>query len=272
MHGVMRPLAFVLAAGAVMSVTPAQEPQYSQRNAGAARSERADDGPVRRQERQWVDAGQADDRGGRRPGRRAAGRGAALRRPRQGPLPDHHVQPAGAALFRPGAELRLRLQPRRARSPRSARRSGSIPNCAMCFWGEAFAHGPNINAPMDPAANARAVGLATLRQWLARKATPAEQALIDGDGRSAIRPTRRPTAPRSTRLMPTPCWPPPRRIPANDDIAAARRRSGDGHQPVELLDRRQAAAAAARRGDPAGRDGATAATPTIRRPRTSTSI
>ncbi|MBZ6377499.1 hypothetical protein B5C34_04615 [Pacificimonas flava] len=24
------------------------------------------------------------------------------------------------------------------------------PDCAMCFWGEAFAHGPNINAPMDP--------------------------------------------------------------------------------------------------------------------------
>src|SRR5687768_13206920 len=30
MHGVMRPLAFVVAAGAVMSVSPAQEPQYSQ--------------------------------------------------------------------------------------------------------------------------------------------------------------------------------------------------------------------------------------------------
>ena len=51
------------------------------------------------------------------------------------------------------------------------------PNCAMCFWGEALAHGPNINAPMNPATNARAVGLARYADWLARKATPAEQAL-----------------------------------------------------------------------------------------------
>ena len=51
------------------------------------------------------------------------------------------------------------------------------PECAMCFWGEAFAHGPNINAPMDPAANARAVGLARYANWLARKGTPEERSL-----------------------------------------------------------------------------------------------
>lgn len=51
------------------------------------------------------------------------------------------------------------------------------PACALCFWGESMAHGPNINAPMDPATNARAVGLAIYANWLARKATPAEQAL-----------------------------------------------------------------------------------------------
>jgi tetratricopeptide (TPR) repeat protein len=51
------------------------------------------------------------------------------------------------------------------------------PNCALCFWGEAMAHGPNINAPMDPRTTARAVGLAVYANWLARKATPAEQAL-----------------------------------------------------------------------------------------------
>src|ERR687895_2015366 len=27
------------------------------------------------------------------------------------------------------------------------------PSCAMCHWGVAFGLGPNINAPMDPAAN-----------------------------------------------------------------------------------------------------------------------
>jgi tetratricopeptide (TPR) repeat protein len=47
----------------------------------------------------------------------------------------------------------------------------------MCWWGEAFAHGPNINAPMDAATNARAVGTAVYADWLARKATPAERAL-----------------------------------------------------------------------------------------------
>ncbi|KFG90863.1 Tetratricopeptide TPR_2 repeat protein [Sphingobium herbicidovorans NBRC 16415] len=51
------------------------------------------------------------------------------------------------------------------------------PNCAMCFWGEALAHGPNINAPMNPATNARAVGLAGYAQWLARNGSLAEQLL-----------------------------------------------------------------------------------------------
>ena len=51
------------------------------------------------------------------------------------------------------------------------------PNCALCHWGEAMAHGPNINAPMDPTTVTRAVALASYANWLARKATPAEQAL-----------------------------------------------------------------------------------------------
>lgn len=51
------------------------------------------------------------------------------------------------------------------------------PECALCFWGEAMAHGPNINAPMDPSTNARAVGLARYANWLARKGTAEERAL-----------------------------------------------------------------------------------------------
>lgn len=51
------------------------------------------------------------------------------------------------------------------------------PECALCFWGEALAHGPNINAPMDPAVNARTVGLAAYANWLARKGTPEERAV-----------------------------------------------------------------------------------------------
>ena len=62
------------------------------------------------------------------------------------------------------------------------------PSCAMCFWGEAYVLGPNINVPMDPAANAAAVAAATkasdlaaptpLRS-LAQNPTPREQALIE---------------------------------------------------------------------------------------------
>ena len=51
------------------------------------------------------------------------------------------------------------------------------PKCAMCYWGEALAHGPNINAPMDPATLTRAVALAAYANWLARDATAPEQAL-----------------------------------------------------------------------------------------------
>ena len=51
------------------------------------------------------------------------------------------------------------------------------PQCALCFWGEAFAQGPNINAPMDPLVNARSVGLSRYADWLAQKATPEERAL-----------------------------------------------------------------------------------------------
>ena len=40
-----------------------------------------------------------------------------------------------------------------------------------------MAHGPNINAPMDPATNARSVALAVYAAWLATKGSPAEQAL-----------------------------------------------------------------------------------------------
>jgi tetratricopeptide (TPR) repeat protein len=52
------------------------------------------------------------------------------------------------------------------------------PQCAMCWWGEALAHGPNINAPMDAEANARAVAVLRQAQALQSSATPLEQAMI----------------------------------------------------------------------------------------------
>src|SRR2546429_688893 len=50
--------------------------------------------------------------------------------------------------------------------------------CAMCYWGEAYVLGPNINVPMDPSANARAAAAAAKAKSLAAKASPREQALI----------------------------------------------------------------------------------------------
>lgn len=63
-----------------------------------------------------------------------------------------------------------------ARAFRAAQRLD--PNCAMCYWGEALVLGPNINAPMFPAAVAPAASAAARASSLAARATPAEQALI----------------------------------------------------------------------------------------------
>ena len=52
------------------------------------------------------------------------------------------------------------------------------PQCAMCFWGEAYAYGPNINSPMDSSANAKAVFAAERAMALRDKAKPWERDLI----------------------------------------------------------------------------------------------
>lgn len=52
------------------------------------------------------------------------------------------------------------------------------PECAMCYWGVALAHGPNINAPMER--EAALAAYQAIREAIAReaKATPRERALI----------------------------------------------------------------------------------------------
>jgi tetratricopeptide (TPR) repeat protein len=52
------------------------------------------------------------------------------------------------------------------------------PRCAMCFWGEALALGPNINVPMMPEAVAPAWAALARAQELAAGASPKERALI----------------------------------------------------------------------------------------------
>src|SRR5215831_17945031 len=53
------------------------------------------------------------------------------------------------------------------------------PTCAMCYWGEAFVLGPNINAPMDETAGNPAVAAITKAKALAPRASEREQALIN---------------------------------------------------------------------------------------------
>ena len=52
------------------------------------------------------------------------------------------------------------------------------PECALCYWGEAFVLGPNINAPMDPADVRPAVAAAEEAARHAGRASAPEQALI----------------------------------------------------------------------------------------------
>jgi len=52
------------------------------------------------------------------------------------------------------------------------------PQCAMCYWAEAWALGPNINVPMEPEANAPALAAVQSARRHAAQASPREQALI----------------------------------------------------------------------------------------------
>ncbi|MDZ3832619.1 MAG: hypothetical protein U0S50_12510 [Sphingopyxis sp.] len=57
------------------------------------------------------------------------------------------------------------------------------PGCAMCWWGEAVALGPNINAPMDDRDRGAALGAMDRAVALRDTATPLERALIDAVAR-----------------------------------------------------------------------------------------
>ena len=63
------------------------------------------------------------------------------------------------------------------RAFRKAQRLDS--QCAMCYWGEAWVLGPNINVPMDPEANAPALAALQKARSLASRTRAHEQALIE---------------------------------------------------------------------------------------------
>lgn len=78
------------------------------------------------------------------------------------------------------------------RSFRAAQRLD--PDCAACWWGEAVALGPNINAPMDERDQEAALAAMDRAMALRAKAAPIEQALIEAVAR---RYSRDPAADRA---------------------------------------------------------------------------
>jgi tetratricopeptide (TPR) repeat protein len=63
-----------------------------------------------------------------------------------------------------------------ARAFRKAQRLD--PSCVMCFWGEAWVLGPNINMPMEAKANPTALAAIDSARRLAGRGSPRERALV----------------------------------------------------------------------------------------------
>lgn len=108
-------------------------------------------------------------------------------------LGDHHYAisskvPGVQAYFDQG--LRLYYAFNHAEAIRAFREAQRLdPQCALCWWGEALAWGPNINLPMDKPSGVSAY--AAVQEALARRehATERERALIDAlAGRYAAEP------------------------------------------------------------------------------------
>ena len=67
------------------------------------------------------------------------------------------------------------------------------PNCAMCYWGIAYAYGPHVNAGMDSASGVAAYAAAQKAQSLSRRVSAVERAYVAAIGKRYARvpPTNR---------------------------------------------------------------------------------
>ncbi|HKJ03889.1 MAG TPA: hypothetical protein VJ997_15590, partial [Longimicrobiales bacterium] len=98
-------------------------------------------------------------------------------------LGDHHYAittdvPAAQTYFDQG--LRLYYAFNHAEAVRSFRAGQALdPNCAMCWWGEALAWGPNINLPMDAESGLAAYAAIQHTLTLRDHASDVERELID---------------------------------------------------------------------------------------------
>ena len=161
------------------------------------------------------------------------------------------------ALFRPGLELRLRLQPCRG-DRLSARRSGSI-RIARCASGARRWRTDRTSTRRWTRTPTRARSAAKYANWLAAQGDAGRASARRRDDEALFGRPKPRIARRSTRPMPTPCSPQPRRT-RQRRYRPPRRRSGDGHQSRGYWTADEAAQAAARRSGQAGRDGRDAQT------------
>src|ERR1051326_6810006 len=96
---------------------------------------------------------------------------------------DHHhaISTSNAkaqAYFDQGVRLLFAFN--HAEAIRSFREAARLdPDCAMCWWGVAFALGPNINLPMQPDAGAPALAAVQMARALEPHASPEEVAWIE---------------------------------------------------------------------------------------------
>ena len=148
---------------------------------------------------------------------------------------------ARAAVHQPGPEPRPTASITPKPAARLPRPRGSIPNCAMAYWGQALVLGPNINAPMD--AGGRAEG-ARARAEGDRAQGPghAARARLHRRARRALHRPGRGSRQRPTAPMPTRCDSSTQPYPGRPRCADALRRIADGPAAVELLDARRRAA------------------------------
>mgnify|MGYP000085473948 CR=1 FL=1 len=132
-------------------------------------------------------------------------------------LPVGNINPLARRYFDQGLALAYGFNHRAAiRSFQHAREID--PQCAMCWWGEAMANGPNINAGMDNDQNQAALYALEMAQRLASTDSPAVQELIEAQ---AARYSAAPDADRAALdwAYAQAMFAISRRNPASDDLA-----------------------------------------------------
>lgn len=133
------------------------------------------------------------------------------------PFPVTTASPKAREYFSQGLLLTYGFN--HAGAVRSFREAQRIdPDCAMCWWGEAVALGPNINAPMDDRDRTAALDAMDKAMALRGKASPMEQALI---GAVSKRYSRDPKADRAAldAAYADAMLDVAKRFPADDDVA-----------------------------------------------------